>query len=137
MKNSRVVLSAMFVAIFAGLPSQVHAQQAPPLVPTPHRAEEGVAAAPGAGTSEGCQHKTGMMSEMNTADAKLDELVQTMNAEQGVEKVDAIAAVVAALVKEHTAMRAALALKLKMMSTMDKLYQMSAMGETATDKPKP
>jgi len=137
MKNARVVLSAMFVAIFAGLPSQVHAQQAPPLVPTPHHAEEGVAVAPGASTSEACQHKTGMMSEMNAADAKLDELVQTMNAEKGVEKVDAIAAVVTAMVKEQTAMRASMALKMKMMSTMDKIYEMSAMGGTATGKPKP
>jgi hypothetical protein len=137
MKNSRVVLSAMFVAIFAGLPSQVHARQAPPLVPTPHHAEEGVAVAPGASTSEACQHKTAIMSEMNAADAKLDELVQTMNAEKGVEKVDAIAAVVTALVKEQTAMRASMAMKLKMMSTMDKIYQMSAMGGTATGKPTP
>ena len=58
-------------------------------------------------------------------------------ATQGVEKVDAIAAVVSALVKEQTAMRAAIAMKLKMMSTMDKIYQMSAMGGTATGKPKP
>jgi hypothetical protein len=78
-----------------------------------------------------------MMSEMNAADAKLDELVQTMNAEKGVEKVDAIAAVVTALVKEQTAMRASMAMKLKMMSTMDKIYQMSAMGGTATGKPTP
>jgi len=137
MKNSQVVLSAMFVAIFAGLPSQVHARQAPPLVPTPHHAEEGVAVAPGASRSEACQHKTAIMSEMNAADAKLDELVQTMNAEKGVERVDAIAAVVTALVKEQTAMRASMAMKLKMMSTMDKIYQMSAMGGTATGKPTP
>jgi uncharacterized radical SAM superfamily Fe-S cluster-containing enzyme len=134
MKNSRVVLSAMFVAIFAGVPSQVHARQAPPPVPTPHHVEEGVAAAPGASTSEGCQHKMGMMSEMNAADAKLDELVQTMNAAKGAEKVDAIAAVVTALVKEQAAMRASMAMKMKMMSMADK---MSVIGDTATGKPKP
>ena len=77
--------------------------------------------APGASTSEACQHKTGMMSEMNAADAKLDELVQTMNAAKGAEKVDAIAAVVTALVKEQAAMRASMAMKMKMMSTMDKM----------------
>ena len=74
MKIARAVLSAMFVAIFAGLLSQLQAGQAPPLVPTPHHAEEGVAVAPGASTSEACQHKTAMMSEVNAADAKLDEL---------------------------------------------------------------
>jgi hypothetical protein len=54
-----------------------------------------------------------------------------------VERVDAIAAVVTALVKEQTAMRASMAMKLKMMSTMDKIYQMGAMGGTPTGKPKP
>ena len=137
MKNSRVVLSAVVVAIFAGVPSHVHARQAPPQVPAPHHAEEGVAVAPGATTPESCQHKTRMMSEMTAADAKLDELVQTMNAATGAEKTDAIAAVVTALVKEQAAMRASMAMKMKMMSMMDKMDKMSAMGDTATGKPKP
>jgi len=137
MKNTRVVLGAVFVAIFVGVPSHLQAQQPPPQVPAPHHAEQGAAPAAGASTSEGCQHKTAMMSEMNAAEAKLDELVQTMNAETGVEKVDAIAAVVTALVKEQNAMRASMALKMKIMSTMDNIYRMSAMGGTATDKPKP
>ena len=136
MKNSLVVLSAVFVTVMVGVPARVHARQAPP-VPALHHAEEGVAAAPSATDPESCQHKTGMRSEIDDADAKLEELVQTMNAEKGVEKVDAIAAVVSAMVKEQTAMRAAIAMKLKMMSTMDKIYQMSAMGGTATGKPKP
>ena len=137
MKNSWGVLSAVFVAIFVGMPSHVYARQASPQVPAPHHAEEGAVAAPSATTPESCQHMRGMMSEMNAADAKLDELVQTMNAAKGAEKADAIAAVVTALVKEQTAMRASMAMKLKMMSMMDKMDKMSAIGDTATGKPKP
>ena len=134
MKNSWGVLSAVLVAIFVGMPSPVHARQASPQVPAPHHAEEGAVAAPSAITPESCQHMRGMMSEMNEADAKLDELVQTMNAAQGAEKVDAIAAVLTALVKEQAAMRASMAMKMKMMSMADK---MSVIGDTATGKPKP
>lgn len=60
-----------------------------------------------------------------------------MNAAKGAEKVDAIAAAVTVLVKEQAAMRASMAMKMKMMSTMDKMDKMSAIGDTATGKPKP
>ena len=45
-----------------------------------------------------------MMSEMKKADATLDALVNQMNGATGTAKVDAVAAVVAELVRQHKAM---------------------------------
>ena len=45
-----------------------------------------------------------MMSEMKKADATLDALVKDMNSATGTAKVDAVAAVVAELVRQHKAM---------------------------------
>jgi hypothetical protein len=140
MRNSLLVLSVVFVTVFIAVPAHLHGLEAPPQAPDPHHPEHGVAAAPSATTPESCQHMTRMMSEMNAADAKLDELVQAMNAAKGPEKADAIAAVVTALVKEQAAMRGSMAMMMKMMSMMDKmdkLGKMSAMGDMATGKPKP
>jgi hypothetical protein len=57
------------------------------------------------------------MAGMNmvASNAKLDELVTTMNTAQGAAKVDAIAAVLTALVHEHQSMHSKMA---SMMATM-------------------
>jgi hypothetical protein len=47
-----------------------------------------------------------MMAEMTAGDAKLDALVQAMNAATGAGKVDATAAVVSELVRQQKAMHA-------------------------------
>lgn len=47
---------------------------------------------------------TAMMAEMKAADAKLTELVTAMNQATGAAKVDATAAVIAALVEHHQTM---------------------------------
>jgi hypothetical protein len=47
-----------------------------------------------------------MMADMNAADAKLDQLVQQMNAASGEAKVDATAAVVTELVRQQKSMHA-------------------------------
>ena len=47
-----------------------------------------------------------MMAEMTAADAKLDVLVKDMDAAPGDAKVDATAAVVSELVRQHKAMHA-------------------------------
>lgn len=47
-----------------------------------------------------------MMAEMTAADAKLDVLVKDMDAATGDAKVDATAAVVSELVRQHKAMHA-------------------------------
>ena len=140
MRNSLAVLSAVFLTVFIGVPTHLHLLQASPQVPDPHHPEHGVAAAPSATTPESCQQMTRMMSEMNATDAKLDELVQAMNAAKSPEKADANAAVVTALVKEQAAMRGSMAMMMKMMSMMDKMdkaAKMRIMGDTATGKPKP
>ena len=46
-----------------------------------------------------------MMANMMAADAKLDALVKTMNEARGTARVDAVAAVVNALVEQHRTMR--------------------------------
>jgi hypothetical protein len=45
-----------------------------------------------------------MMAEMKAADSKLDALVKDMNAAKGEAKVDALAAVVTELVRQHKSM---------------------------------
>ena len=45
-----------------------------------------------------------MMAEMKTADSKLDALVKEMNAATGDAKVNAVATVVAELVRQHRSM---------------------------------
>jgi hypothetical protein len=131
MKKSLVVLSVVLVTVFVGVPAHVHGLQASPQAPDPHHPDQGAAAVPDATTSELRQHMMRMMSEMKVADKKLDELVQAMNAAEGPEKTDAIAALVTALVKEHGATCSSMTM---MMSKMDKT---SAMGDMATGKPKP
>jgi hypothetical protein len=80
------------------------------------------------------QNMTKMMGEMKAADAKLDALVQAMNAAKGVEKTDAIAAVVTALVEERRSMHSSMA---SMMDMMGMMNQMSGPGSATPDKPKP
>jgi hypothetical protein len=47
-----------------------------------------------------------MMAEMKAGDAKLDALMKDMNAATGAGRVDAMAAVVSELVRQHKAMHA-------------------------------
>ena len=138
MKNSRALLSvAAMVAVFVGVPARVHGS---PQSADPHHSSQGAPATGGATTPDPRQHMTRMMTEMNAADAKLEELVQAMNAAQGAEKPDAIAALVTALVQEQVAMRGSMAMMMtmmNMMSTMHKMDKMSARDDMATGKPKP
>lgn len=141
MKNPLVFLGvALLVTVFVGVPAHGQGLEASAQARDPHHSEQGVAPAPSATTPEPRPHTMRMMSEMSAADTKLDELVQAMNTANGPEKTDAIATVVAALVKEHAAMRGSMAMMMNMMSMMnkiDKMDKMSAMGDTATGKPRP
>lgn len=56
-----------------------------------------------------------MMGRMMAADARLDELVKQMNDAKGQAKVDAIAAVITALLEQHRAMRGMMADGMPMM----------------------
>ena len=79
-----------------------------------------------------------MMANMQAADAKLNALVETMNAAKGAEKTEAIAALLTAIVKEHGAMRGSMMNMMNMMSGMPGMMGgMSGMKGTAPDKTKP
>jgi hypothetical protein len=106
-----------------GLPAQAQ---------DPHHPDHGAAAAPAATPEQGQgMMKQKMMNEMKAADAKLDALVQAMNAAKGAEKTDAIAAVVTALVEQHRSMHG---------SMMNMTGMMNKMGESSSPQentPKP
>jgi hypothetical protein len=135
MKYSRRFLRvAVLLALVFGLAAaRAEAQD-------PHHPDQGTAAAPYAATTpeqrRGMmnQNMMKMMGEMKAADAKLDALVQAMNAAKGEEKANAIAAVVAALVEERRSMHSSMA---AMMNTMNMMNQMRAPAGAAPDKPKP
>jgi len=57
--------------------------------------------APGADQTTMEQRRETMMREIQASSAKLDELVQKMNAAEGTEKVDAMAALLTAMVDEQ------------------------------------
>ena len=131
----RLLSVAMLLTLFVGVPAHVHGLQAAAQAQPqdPHHPDQGTAAAPGAATPEQRQgmmnqNMTKMMGEMKAADAKLDALVQAMNAAKGAEKTEAIAAVVMALVQERRSMAT-------MMNMMNMMNMMSGPAGAAPDKP--
>src|SRR4029079_6555058 len=69
---------------------------------------------------------TKMMSDMKAADAKLDALVQAMNAAKGTEKTHAIDAVVTTLVNDRRSMHSSMA---SMMGVMQMMHNMPSHAE--------
>jgi len=142
MRNSLKLLgAAVAVTVVAGLLAPVHGLQtlAQAQAQDPHHREQGTAPAPDAATAEPRQgmmnqNMTRMMGEMKASDAKLDALVQAMNAATGAEKTNAIATVVTALVEERRSMRSSMAAMMKMMGMMN---QMSTPATAAPAPPKP
>ena len=133
----RLLSVAILLTLFVGVPAHVHglqaAAQAQAQPQDPHHPDQGTADAPGAATPEQRQgmmnqNMTKMMGEMKAADAKLDALVQAMNAAKGAEKTEAIAAVVTALVQERRSMHGSMATMMNMMNMMS--------AGAAPDKPK-
>ena len=100
---------------------------------------KGPAPAPNAATAEPHQ---GMNPPHDQDDGRdesfrgrsLEALVQAMNAAQGAEKTDAIAAVVTALVEQRRSMHSSMA---GMMNMMGMMNQMSAPAAAAPAQPKP
>jgi hypothetical protein len=118
--SQRLLYAAMFLTLVAGVPGHSHGLLASPRVQAqdPHHAEHEFAPAATPGPRQGMtmnQSTMKMMGEMTAADAKLDALVQAMNAAKREEKTDAIAAVVTALVEERRSMHKSMA---TMMNTM-------------------
>jgi hypothetical protein len=137
--SQRLLYVAMSLTLFVGVPAHVQGLRAPvqPQAQDPHHS--GQEFAPDAATPaqrEGMmnQNTMKMMSEMKAADAKLDSLVQAMNAAEGAKKTDAIAAVVTALVDERRSMHSSMAAMMNMMGMMN---QTGAPASAAPAKPKP
>ena len=126
MRNSlRFLGGVVLLAVSTGVPTHVHGLQAlpPAEAQDPHHPNQATAAVQEAAPPEQRQGMMKMMSQMKAADAKLETLVQAMNAAKGLEKTDAIAAVVTALVEERRSMHSSMAAMMNMMGMMN---QMSA-----------
>jgi hypothetical protein len=117
----RLMFASMLLALFVGLPGHVNGLQVSVQAQDPHHPDQGfapdAAATPEQHQRMMSQHMMRMMSEMKTADTKLDALVQTMNAAKGAEKTDAIAAVVTALIGERRSMHSSMTTMMNMMSS--------------------
>ena len=126
--------AAGLLALVVALPVPVHGEQAAvqaqeqPQEQRGHEHQGGGGAKPD-GTAE---RRPGMMnpdmmkmmSDMKVRDAKLQALVQTMNAAKGAKKTDAIAALLTALVEDREAMCSSM------------MGAMGAHGGAGHDKPK-
>jgi hypothetical protein len=137
MKNSlRLLGMTMLLALAVGVSGHLKGLQAQ--TQDPHHPDQGRAAAPAAPSEQRHgmmnHNMTKMMGEMKAADAKLDALVQAMNAAKGAEKTDAIAAVVTALVEQRGSMHSSMA---SMMDMLGMMNQMSGPASAAPHKPKP
>lgn len=116
MKNWFGLLGAAgLLAVFVGVPAHVHGQKPVVQAQEQHDHEhQGERDAKGAGAAEqrpgmmNPEMMKKMMSDMKAGDAKLEALVQRMNAATGPEKTEAIAALLTALVQERPAMRASM-----------------------------
>jgi len=117
--SQRLLYAAMFLTLFTGVPGHIHGLHASPRVQAqdPHHSDQEFAPPATPEQRRGAMnHSTmKMMGEMAAADAKLDTLVQAMNAARAEEKTDAIAALVTALVEERRTMHKSMA---TMMNTM-------------------
>jgi len=135
----RLMFASMLLALLVGLPGHVNGLQVSVRAQDPHHPDQGFASdavTPEAHERMMSQHMMRMMSEMQTADAKLDALVQAMNAAKGAEKTDAIAAVVTALIEGHRSMHASMATMMKMMD-MTGATRTNPSGSTEHDHSKP
>ena len=108
MKSRLVILATIAVAAaFIAAPAHLHGEQAAdtqqhdqhhPGAAAPQPSPKPAPPAPQPGTMA---NMSGMMSRMRANDAKLDQLVKTMQAAQGAAKTDAIAALLTALVEDR------------------------------------
>ena len=125
----RLALIAFAAPLFLAAPlrAQQPAQAPPPAVaPMPAHAH---AMGPGAdmgGDMAGCKV---MMAQMDSANAKLAALTETMNKASGSKKTDAMAAVVNALIQDRLAMQKQMhEMHMHMMGGMGEMGGMGGMG---------
>jgi hypothetical protein len=127
---------AGLLAAFVAVPTNVQGQQ-PATQTQEHHDHEHQAAgetkAGGAATQRpGMMHPDmmKMMSDMKARDAKIEALVQKMNATNGAEKTEAMAELLTVLVEERQALRSS------MMGMMNMMGSMGGHGPAEHDKPK-
>ena len=78
-----------------------------------------------------------MMAAMKVADAKLDDLLQKMNAAKGEKKTEAMATLLTALVQEHRMMSdSMMANMMSMMKMMEMMGNMRRPGAATQETPK-
>jgi hypothetical protein len=127
---------AGLLAAFVAMPTEVYGQQ--PAVQTQEQHDHEHQAAGDTNAGGAATQRPGMMnpdmmkmmSDMKARDAKLDALVQKMNAAKGAAKTDAMAELLTALVEERQAMRSS------MMGMMNMMGPMGGHGTAEHDKPK-
>ena len=137
MRYSRGLLGlAGLLAAFVAVPTNVHGQQ--PVAQTQEQHDHEHQAAGETKASGTATQPPGMMnpdmmkmlSDMKARDAKIEALVQKMNATKGAEKTEAMAELLTALVEERQAMRSS------MMGMMNMMGPMGGHGPAEHDKPK-
>ena len=112
MKSRLVILATIAVAAsFIAAPAHLHGEQAAgaqqqhdqhhPDAVAPQPSPKPAPPAPQSGTMGNMANMSSMMSRMRANDAKLDQLVKTMQTAQGPAKTDAIAALLTALVEDR------------------------------------
>ena len=120
---------------FIGVPLHNHGLtarlQAQAQVQDPHHADTTTG---GAQAAAAAPQRQEMMAAMKAADAKLDDLVQKMNAAKGEKKTEAMAALLTALVQEHRMMSDSM--MANMMKMMDMMGSMVRPGADAQGTPK-
>jgi hypothetical protein len=113
-----VVTGVLLSAALISVPAhgwQVSAEDHAKHHPGGDAAPKAAAAAPAPQATPAPQAKGMAGMNMMASNAKLDELVKKMNAAQGQAKVDAIAALLSALVQEHQSMHGNMANMMSMM----------------------
>jgi hypothetical protein len=108
MKSRLVILATIAAAAsFIAAPAHLHGEQAADVQQHDHHRPDTAASqpsptpAPQSGTMGNMANMANMMSRMRANDAKLDQLVKTMQTAQGPAKTDAIAALLTALVEDR------------------------------------
>lgn len=127
-------LAAMLATIVA-VPTTAHGQQPATQSQEQHDHEHQAAGETKAGAAATARpgmmspDMMKMMSDMKARDARIEALVQKMNATKGAEKTEAIAQLLTALVEECHAMRSS------MMGMMNMMGPMGGHGPAEHDKP--
>jgi len=129
--KSRILIVGLIsgVAAFASAPTYLRASQTPPASAQHDQHHSEAAAPPAQAAAEQPAGMMAMMAQMKATELKLDELVKTMNAAKGQEKVDAIAKLLTVMVQDQRAMHESMMANMPGMTNM--MGGMRGRGATA------